>query len=66
MRLLERKDINPDQPGARCGLMPLTWAEGGHEGIVQMLLHRKDVNPDQTLNMVGHHFRGRPRRCMSR
>ena len=46
--LLERKDLNPDQPDTGYGRTPLSWAAGsGHEGIVEILLKRKDVNPDQ-------------------
>ena len=46
--LLERKDVNPDQPDTEYGQTPLLWAASNrHEGIVKMLLERKDVNPNQ-------------------
>ena len=44
--LLEREDVDPDQPDPFYGRTPLVWAAGrGHEGIVKMLLEREDVNP---------------------
>jgi len=53
-RLLERKDVIPDQPGTKYGRTPLSWAAGwGHEGIVKMLLERKDVNHNQTITKSG-------------
>jgi len=46
--LLERKDVNLDQPYTFYGRTPLSWvARTGHEGTVKMLLERKDVNPDR-------------------
>jgi len=46
--LLERGDINPEQPDTRYGQTPLSWAASdGHEGVVKILLERSDVNPDQ-------------------
>ena len=48
--LLEREDINPDQPDIDGGRTALSWAaENGHEGIVKMLLEREDVNPDRDI-----------------
>ena len=39
MMLLERKDVNPDQPDTKYGWTPLSWAaEKGLEGAVNMLL----------------------------
>jgi len=53
-RLLERKDVNPDQPDTEYGQTPLSWAAGnGHVGIVRMLLERGDVNPDQPDTYFG-------------
>jgi len=47
--LLERDDVNPDQPDTKYGWTPLSWAaENGHEGIVKMFLERDDVNPDRS------------------
>ena len=52
--LLERKDVNPDQPGTKYGQTPLLWAvENGREGVVKMLLERKDVNPNQPETEYG-------------
>ena len=46
--LLEREDVNPDQPDTKYGRTPLSWAATkGHESVVKMLLEREDVNPDQ-------------------
>ena len=46
--LLERGDVNPDQPDTTYGATPLTWAVvNGHERIVKMLLEREDLNPNQ-------------------
>ena len=45
--LLEREDVNPDQPDTKYGKTRLWWAaENGHDGIVGMLLKREDVNPN--------------------
>ena len=47
-KLLERKDVNPDQAGTEDGLTPLLWAaRSGHEGVVKMLLERENVNPSR-------------------
>ena len=46
--LLEREDVNPDQPDTKYGRTPLSWAaREGHQGVVKILLERGDVNPDQ-------------------
>ena len=46
--LLDREDINPDQPDAKYGRTPLSLAaRNGHDRIVGMLLKQEDVNPDQ-------------------
>jgi len=46
--LLERKDVNPNQPDADYRRRPISWAAaGGHEGVVKTLLEREDVNPGQ-------------------
>ena len=43
-RLLEQKEVNPDQSDTKCGWTPLSWAtQNGHEGVVKMLLERQDV-----------------------
>jgi len=53
-RLLEQKDVNPDQPDTKYGWTRLSLAaENGHEGIVMMLLERKDVNPDHPDSKYG-------------
>ena len=45
--VLEREDVNPDQPDIKYGRTPLSWAAwNGHERVVRMLLERGDVNPD--------------------
>ena len=47
--LLEREDINPDQPDTHFHRTPLSWvAQNGHQGVVSILLERGDVNPNQT------------------
>ncbi|KAG0644262.1 hypothetical protein HOY80DRAFT_898660 [Tuber brumale] len=50
--LLERGDVNPDQPDTKYDRTPLSWAaESGYEGVVKMLLERNDVRtstPDST------------------
>ena len=52
--LLEREDVNPDQPDTKYGRTPLSWAAGSrNEGIVKILLERKDVNPDQPDTLYG-------------
>lgn len=46
--LLQREDVDPNQPDAKYGLAPLSWAaEEGHEGMVKMLLAREDIDPNQ-------------------
>ena len=46
MKLLERKEVNPD-PSDQYGQTPLREAaRNGHEGIVKLLLERKEVNPN--------------------
>ena len=45
--LLERKDVNPNQPDTNHGTRPISWAAAGeHEGVVKTLLEREDVNPN--------------------
>ena len=52
--LLERKDVNPNQPDTRDGRTPLMLAaEEGNEGVVKILLEREDVNPNQADTKVG-------------
>ena len=52
--LLERGDINPEQPDTRYGRAPLSWAAGnGHEGVVKILLERREVNPEQPDTRYG-------------
>ena len=52
--LLEREDVNPDQPDSKYGRTPLSWAaEKGHDGIVKMLLAREEVNPDHADTEYG-------------
>jgi len=42
--LLERGDVNPDQPDTEYGRTPLSWAaENGHEGVVKMFLEWRDI-----------------------
>ena len=49
--LLERKDLNPDQPDTGYGRTPLSWAAvSGHKGIVKMLLERNGVRPSMPDN----------------
>ena len=56
-RLLERKDVNPDQPDTEYGRTPLSWATWrGREGVVKMLLERKNIHP--TMPNVGDPLRG--------
>ena len=46
--LLEREDVNLNQPDTYNGRTPLSWAANkGHEGVVKMLLKREDVNPNK-------------------
>ena len=53
--LLERDDINPDQPDTECWQTPLSWAvENEHEEVVKMLLGRGDVNPNQVVTELYH------------
>jgi len=50
IRLLARKDVNPDKPSDD-GRTPLCTASyKGHEGMVKLLLARSDVNPDKPSN----------------
>ncbi|KAG0128946.1 ankyrin repeat-containing domain protein [Tuber indicum] len=52
--LLERGDVNPDQPDTKSARTPLAWAAlGGHEGVVKKLLERGDVNPDHLDTKYG-------------
>ena len=52
--LLERGDVNPDQPDTGYGQTPLSCAAlGGHEGVVKMLLEREEVNPDKPDTKYG-------------
>ena len=45
--LLERKDVNPDQPDTHNNRTALGWAAAlGHLRVAKLLLERKDVNPD--------------------
>ena len=61
--LLEREDINLNQPCTLCGRGPLAWAaKGGHEGIVKMLLERGDANPDRKYPL----YIRRPLSCAAR
>jgi len=46
--LLEREEVNPDQPDTKYGRTPISYAaEKGDEGVVKMLLEREEVNPDR-------------------
>jgi len=48
--LLERTNVNPDQPDTEYGRTPLSWAtQTRHEGVVKMLLERKHVHPGLLL-----------------
>jgi len=50
--LLERKDVNPDQPDTKYGLTPLSWAaKRGRERVVKMLLERKNAHPAMPDNV---------------
>jgi len=45
--LLERKDVNPNQPDTEYGQTPVSWAaQQGHFRVVEMLLERGDVDPN--------------------
>jgi len=52
--LVEREDVNPDQPDTKYGRTPLSWAaEKGHDGVVKILVEREHVNPDQPDTKYG-------------
>jgi len=45
--LLEREDVDPDQPDTNGHMTPFLWAvEEGHEGVAMALLGRGGVNPN--------------------
>ena len=49
-QLLEREEVNPDQPDNE-GRASLSWAAiEGHESVVKQLLDRQDVSPDKPDN----------------
>jgi len=55
--LLEREDVNPDQPDTLYAQAPLSRAaQTGYEGAVKMLLERKDVNSDQPDTSFPPHY----------
>ena len=47
MKMLLRRDINPNKPDKDGKTPLLVAARDGHEGVVKLILGRDEVNPDK-------------------